>query len=67
MESIRTKSGNQPWDIAVTMDGNLVYTDLINRSFNQVINGYMTLYQRLRKSVEVNNYVEQPNINVKQR
>ncbi|XP_078331268.1 uncharacterized protein LOC144625084 [Crassostrea virginica] len=39
MESIRTKSGYQPWDIAVTMDGNLVYTDLINRSINQVING----------------------------
>ena len=39
MESIRTKSGNQPWDIAVTTDENLVYTDLIDRSINEVVNG----------------------------
>ncbi|XP_078342042.1 uncharacterized protein LOC144627898 [Crassostrea virginica] len=33
---VRTKSGNEPWDIAVTRSGDLVYTDYLLRSINLV-------------------------------
>nr|XP_011439238.2 uncharacterized protein LOC105336573 [Crassostrea gigas]XP_011439239.2 uncharacterized protein LOC105336573 [Crassostrea gigas]XP_019926309.2 uncharacterized protein LOC105336573 [Crassostrea gigas] len=36
MKSIQTKSGTQPWDIAVTQSGELVYNDLINGTVNIV-------------------------------
>ncbi|XP_078331323.1 uncharacterized protein LOC111126685 [Crassostrea virginica] len=36
LRSVQTKSGNWPWDIAVTRSGDLVYADYINRSINLV-------------------------------
>ncbi|XP_056007681.1 uncharacterized protein LOC130050869 [Ostrea edulis] len=38
LTSIQTKSGNEPWDIAVTRDGDLVYTDFINKTINLIKN-----------------------------
>nr|XP_022305809.1 uncharacterized protein LOC111112569 [Crassostrea virginica] len=36
LKSVQTKSGNVPWDIAVTRSGGLVYTDGSDRSINLV-------------------------------
>uniref|UniRef100_A0A8B8B6T3 Tripartite motif-containing protein 3-like n=1 Tax=Crassostrea virginica TaxID=6565 RepID=A0A8B8B6T3_CRAVI len=36
LRSVQTKSGNEPWDIAVTRSGDLVYTDDRDRSINLV-------------------------------
>ncbi|XP_056005850.1 E3 ubiquitin-protein ligase TRIM71-like [Ostrea edulis] len=38
LTSIKTKSGNTPWDIAVTRDGDLVYTDNYDNTINLVKN-----------------------------
>ncbi|XP_056004197.1 E3 ubiquitin-protein ligase TRIM36-like [Ostrea edulis] len=38
LTSIQTKSGNRPEDIAVTRDGDLVYTDPINKTINLIKN-----------------------------
>ncbi|XP_078330993.1 uncharacterized protein LOC111112792 [Crassostrea virginica] len=54
LRSVQTKSGNAPWDIAVTQSGDLVYADYRNRSINLVrgtqiqtlitLRGWKTLY-----------------------
>ncbi|XP_078331297.1 uncharacterized protein LOC111137729 [Crassostrea virginica] len=36
LRSVQTKSGNFPWEIAVTRSGDLVYSDLKDRSINLV-------------------------------
>ncbi|XP_078331529.1 uncharacterized protein LOC144625200 [Crassostrea virginica] len=46
LRSVQTKSGNMPWDIAVTRSGGLVYTDYRNSSIN-LVSG--TQIQRLIK------------------
>ncbi|XP_056004020.1 E3 ubiquitin-protein ligase TRIM71-like [Ostrea edulis] len=38
LTSIQTKSGNAPWGIAVTRDGDLVYTDYHNNTVNLIKN-----------------------------
>ncbi|XP_056008487.1 E3 ubiquitin-protein ligase TRIM71-like [Ostrea edulis] len=38
LTSIQTKSGDVPWDIAVTRDGDLVYTDYRNKTVNLIKN-----------------------------
>ncbi|XP_056002444.1 uncharacterized protein LOC125663363 [Ostrea edulis] len=38
LTSIQTKSGNEPEDVAVTREGNLVYTDYRNKTINLVKN-----------------------------
>ncbi|XP_048771439.1 E3 ubiquitin-protein ligase TRIM36-like [Ostrea edulis] len=38
LTSIQTESGNAPWDLAVTRDGDLVYTDRETRTVNLVKN-----------------------------
>lgn len=38
IKSCQTKSGNKPWDIAVTKTGDLLYSDDRNRTVNVVKN-----------------------------
>ncbi|XP_056012451.1 E3 ubiquitin-protein ligase TRIM71-like [Ostrea edulis] len=38
LTSIQTKSGDRPWDIAVTRDGDLVYTDEYKHTINLIKN-----------------------------
>lgn len=47
IKSIHTKSGRQPWDITVTRNGDLVYTDPLDRTVNIVKNTYIQEVIRL--------------------
>ncbi|XP_052678820.1 uncharacterized protein LOC128159687 [Crassostrea angulata] len=48
VKSVRTKSGNVPWNIAVTRSGDLVYTDYDDRSVNIVKKTHIQTVIRVR-------------------
>ncbi|XP_061168250.1 E3 ubiquitin-protein ligase TRIM71-like isoform X2 [Saccostrea echinata] len=51
LKSIRTKSGNQPYDIAVTKSGDLVYTDYWDRTVNIVKN------EKIEELIRLQNWI----------
>lgn len=47
LSSIQTKSGNWPWDIAITRSGDLLYTDPKDRTVNKVRSNQIQVVTRL--------------------
>lgn len=47
LSSIQTKSGNWPWDIAITKSGDLLYTDPKDRTVNKVRSNQIQVVTRL--------------------
>nr|XP_022333992.1 uncharacterized protein LOC111130975 [Crassostrea virginica] len=54
LSSVQTKSGAKPWDIAVTLSGDLVYTDRDDRSINLVNGTGIQTLTRLREWAPLN-------------
>ena len=54
LRSVQTNSGGKPWDIAVTRNGDLVYTDWDDRSINLVNDTGIQTLIRLREWAPLN-------------
>nr|XP_022305042.1 uncharacterized protein LOC111112037 isoform X1 [Crassostrea virginica] len=52
LKSVQTKSGDTPWDIAVTRSGGLMYADSVDRSIN-LVSGTQTLFSRLVSGTQI--------------
>lgn len=52
VKSVPTKSGNRPWDVAVTKSGDLLYTDYKEKTVNIVKNSQIQTVVRLPRAWE---------------
>ncbi|XP_065938875.1 E3 ubiquitin-protein ligase TRIM71-like [Magallana gigas] len=53
-KSVQSKSGNDPWDIAVKRNGDLVYTDYVEKTVNIVKNEKVKTLIRLQRWIPLN-------------